>query len=87
MRHRLHLFPFRIHACQLLSIATNNARETIAKAMQQNLHACKIDVGNIYFIDEAYFALNSFVNKQYLRIWGTKNIPDPVPSSLHPQKS
>ncbi|GBM14916.1 hypothetical protein AVEN_213261-1 [Araneus ventricosus] len=41
-----------------------------------------IDVGNVLFSDKAYFNLDSFVNKQNWRIWGTENPHVAVPSSL-----
>ncbi|GBM61424.1 hypothetical protein AVEN_70781-1 [Araneus ventricosus] len=45
-----------------------------------------IDVGNIWFSDEAYFNLDGFVNKQNWRIWGTENPHVAVPSSLYSPK-
>ncbi|GBO34651.1 hypothetical protein AVEN_27957-1 [Araneus ventricosus] len=45
-----------------------------------------IDVGNIWFSDEAYLNLDGFVNKRNCRIWGTENPHVAVPSSLYSPK-
>ncbi|GBM47867.1 hypothetical protein AVEN_91850-1 [Araneus ventricosus] len=45
-----------------------------------------IDVGNVWFSDEAYFNLDGFVNKQNWRICGTENPHVAVPSSMYSPK-
>lgn len=55
--------------------------------MLQQLDAGEIDVENIPFPNEAYFSLDSFVNKQHWRISETENPKIVVPLSQHPPKS
>jgi hypothetical protein len=45
-----------------------------------------INLGQIWFSDEAHFYLSGYVNKQNYRIWGTENPHLTVASPLHPQK-
>ncbi|GBM52615.1 hypothetical protein AVEN_16730-1 [Araneus ventricosus] len=54
--------------------------------MMQLVDEGDIDVGNIWFLDEAYFNLDGFVNKQNWRIWGTENPHVAVSSSPYSPK-
>ncbi|GBL80493.1 hypothetical protein AVEN_225200-1 [Araneus ventricosus] len=86
MRHSLHLFSYKIQTRQPLSADSINAHETFKNAVLQKLDACKIDVGNSWFSEKAYFPLDNFVNKHNWCIWGTENLHIAVPSSAHPSK-
>lgn len=54
MPHNFHMLPFWIQTRQRLRDLLVNALETIANAVLQQLHACKINGKNIKFFDEAY---------------------------------
>ncbi|GBN06407.1 hypothetical protein AVEN_139759-1 [Araneus ventricosus] len=54
--------------------------------MLQLVDESDIDVGSIWFSDEAYFNLDGFVNKQNWRIWGTENPHVAVLSSQYSPK-
>ncbi|GBM16147.1 hypothetical protein AVEN_163161-1 [Araneus ventricosus] len=82
MRHNLHMFQTR----QPLSVNAIDARYDFANTMLQLVDEGDIDVGNIWFSDEAYFNLDGFVNKQSWSIWGTENPHVAVPSSLYSLK-
>ncbi|GBM45083.1 hypothetical protein AVEN_152337-1 [Araneus ventricosus] len=80
------MFPYKIQTLQPLSANAIDARYDFANAMLQLMDEGDIDVGNIWFSDEAYFNLDGFVNKQNWRIWGTENPHVAVPSSLYSPK-
>ncbi|GBO45985.1 hypothetical protein AVEN_246438-1 [Araneus ventricosus] len=82
MRHNLHMFPYKIQTRQPLSVNAIDARYDFANTMLQLVNEGDIDVGNIWFSEEAYFNLDGFVNKQNWCIWGTENPHLTVPSSL-----
>ncbi|GBN28516.1 hypothetical protein AVEN_259046-1 [Araneus ventricosus] len=63
-----------------------NARYDFANTMLQLVDEDDIDVGNIWFSDEAYFNLDGFVNKHNWRIWETENPLIAVPSCLYSPK-
>lgn len=52
-----YMCPYSIQTLQSLSALNTNAHETMANAILQQLLADEIDVGNICFFDEVYFAL------------------------------
>ncbi|GBN95091.1 hypothetical protein AVEN_109477-1 [Araneus ventricosus] len=86
--HRIisHMFTYKIRTCQALSVKAIDARYDFANAMLQLVDEGDIDVGNIWFSEEAYFNFDGFVNKQNWRIWRTRNPHVAVPSSQIPQK-
>lgn len=67
----LQLFPFQTG--QSLNTATPNVRDIIANVRLQQLIGFKILVDHL-ILDEAFFALDGFFNKQYWRILGTENL-------------
>ncbi|GBL80112.1 hypothetical protein AVEN_29106-1 [Araneus ventricosus] len=79
MRHNLHIrsnftcFPYKIQTRQSLNVNAIDTRYDFANAALQLVDEGGIDVGNIWFSDEAYFNLDGFVNKQNWPIWGTEN--------------
>ncbi|GBL89968.1 hypothetical protein AVEN_178379-1 [Araneus ventricosus] len=81
MRHSLHMFPYKIQKREPLSVNAIDARYDFANAMLQLVDEGDVDVGKIWFSDEAYFNLDGFVNKQNWYIWGTEN---PHVAVLHP---
>ncbi|GBO28265.1 hypothetical protein AVEN_178314-1 [Araneus ventricosus] len=86
MRHNLHMFPYKIRTRQPLNVNAIDARYDFGNAMLQLVNEGDIDVGNIWFSDEAYFNLDGFVNKQNWRFWGTENPHIAVLSSLYSPK-
>ncbi|GBL95997.1 hypothetical protein AVEN_199962-1 [Araneus ventricosus] len=86
MRHNLHMFLYKIQMLQLLSVNAIDAYYNFTNAVLQFVDEGDIDVGNIWFSDEAYFNLDGFVNKQNWCIWGTENSLVAVPSSLYSPK-
>ena len=68
MHHILHMFLYKIQTHQPLSPNAINACYNFANAMMQVVNDGELDAGNIWFIDEAYFQLYGFVNKQKLWI-------------------
>lgn len=86
MRHSLQMFPYKIQTHQPLSPNAINARYNFANAMLQLVDDGELDVGNIWFSDEAYFHLDGYVNKQNSRIWRSENPHIAEPASLHSPK-
>ncbi|GBM41918.1 hypothetical protein AVEN_142896-1 [Araneus ventricosus] len=86
MRHNLHMFPNKIQTRQPPSVNDIDARYDFANAILQQVDEGDIDVGNIWFSDEAYFNLYGFVNRQNWRIWRTENPQVAAPSSLYSPK-
>ncbi|GBM52787.1 hypothetical protein AVEN_34200-1 [Araneus ventricosus] len=85
-RHNLHMFPYKIHTRQLLSVNAIDARYDFANTMLQLVDECDIDVGKIWFSDEAYFNLDGLVHRQNYRIWGNENPHVALRSSLYSPK-
>ena len=66
----LHLCPYKP-----LSTDSTNMRETFVNDVMQRIDDGDIHVIIIWFTDEAYFYLDSFVNKRNWLVWGTENPP------------
>ena len=86
MQQSLHLYLIKIETRQLFS-AIPLMHYTFANDMVQGIDYSGVDVGSICFIDEVYFYLDGFVNKQNWRLRGTENYHVTVPSSLNLKKS
>ncbi|GBM17737.1 hypothetical protein AVEN_56048-1 [Araneus ventricosus] len=80
MRHNLHIFPHKIQTRQPLSVNALDSRYDFVNAMLKLVDKGDIDVGHIWFSDEANFNLDGFVNKQNWRTSGTENPHVAVPS-------
>ncbi|GBN63229.1 hypothetical protein AVEN_188110-1, partial [Araneus ventricosus] len=73
LRNSLRMFPYKIQCHQAIPIKTVRQRFDFANEILSMIDNEGFHVGCIWFIDEAHFHLNGFVNKQNWRFWGSEN--------------
>lgn len=86
MRKGLKLFPYKIQCHQAITNTALRQREDFAHEILKMIDDSTIDVGCLWFTDEAHFHLEGFVNKQNWRIWGTENPSVCLAKPLHSEK-
>ena len=80
----LHAYKIQVH--QPLTERDENRRLDFSNLMIEKLENRAIDIGQIWFSDEAHFHLNGYVNKQNYRFWATENPFLAISRPLHPQR-
>lgn len=73
LRKKLKMFPYKIQCRQAIPVRAEQQREVFAKKMLEMIDGASLDVGQIWFSDEAHFYLDGVVNRQNWRFWGTEN--------------
>lgn len=87
LKRDLNLFAYKIQTHQPLSEASKAKRIDFANNVSDMAENLEIDVGDIWFTDEAHFYLDGFVNKQNWRFWGSTNPHITESRSLHPKRT
>ncbi|RWS15258.1 histone-lysine N-methyltransferase SETMAR-like protein, partial [Dinothrombium tinctorium] len=87
LRKDLGLFPYKIQITQPLSERNYADRLSFATAMAEMIDLKRINVGAIWFSDEAHFWLHGYVNKQNMRHWGSENPHVTEIKPLHPKRT
>ncbi|RZC33770.1 hypothetical protein BDFB_014795, partial [Asbolus verrucosus] len=85
VKKNLHLFPYRLTCVQELFEVDYPRGITFCRWFLQNFHDDLLD--KTFFIDEAWFYLNEYVNSQNMRMWDVAKLNNfYVEQPLHPQK-
>ncbi len=82
----LNFKPYRLSVCQELKAGDYGWRVVYCRWLEQFAHGGASRFDNVYFSDEAWVHLDSYINSQNYRIWCCKNSHAFVESGLHPLK-
>lgn len=86
VKSKLKLYPYKVQTFQEITSFDMARRFEFADQMLNKILDHSIDLGKIWFSDEAHFWLSGYVNKQNYRFWGKENPRIFSTTSMKPER-
>ena len=82
LRHRLHLYPYRLQTNQTLTVDDKENRVSFARFLLSGV----VDLESILWSDESYFSISGRVNRHNSIVWGSEKPREVIETDIHAPK-